>query len=338
MVSGTRKSANAYIVRSSIPIVVYQFNPWNSASAHSNDASLLLPTNVLGNKYRIMNWDSSIRPADISIVAVKNNTSVKVTLKSGGTSTYNLSKFDIQNIQLSSDSIGTYIDSNNPIAVYAGNSCTKLPQNCEGYCDHLEEQLFPTDTWGKTYFAAPSKQRGTAPDFWRIVSNEDNTTITLPSSVGGNVTLNKAGDSKLIETASAFMISANKPISVGQFLVSSMYRANHEGDPSFILSVPKEQYRDNYDFMVPSSYNDNYITIIMPKNTSLKLDNTNLNTSASKSIAGTNDYVYLIYQINPGVHHMTGSAPFGLIGYGFYPDTSYGYPIGLDLKKINNTN
>jgi hypothetical protein len=337
MLSGTSKSDKAYIIRSSIPIVVYQFNPWDSANTHTNDASLLLPTNVMGKKYRIMNWDSSYHAADFSIVGIRNNTSVKVT-SNGNTSTYNLSKFDVQNIELPSDTIGIYIESTEPVAVYAGNPCTFIPSSASCCCDHIEEQLFPTDTWGKTYYAAPSHQRGTAPDFWRIVSNEPNTTVQLPSNVGGTVVLKNAGDSKLIETTASFSISADKPISVGQFLASSLYNADHKGDPSFILSVPKEQYRDNYDFMVPSSFNENFITIIMPVNTVLTLDNATLNISGTKSITGTNDYVYYNYKIGPGIHHITGTSPFGLTGYGFYEDTSYGYPIGLDLKKINNTN
>jgi hypothetical protein len=37
------------------------------------------------------------------------------------------------------------------------------------------------------------------------------------------------------------------------------------------------------------------------------------------------------------VHKMTSSTPFGIVVYGYGKDTSYMYPGGLDLKRINDT-
>ena len=54
------------------------------------------------------------------------------------------------------------------------------------------------------------------------------------------------------------------------------------------------------------------------------------------------DYAYLM--LDKGTHRLIGDVSFGATGYGFgdarssVDDTSYGYPIGLDLKRINNTN
>jgi hypothetical protein len=75
----------------------------------------------------------------------------------------------------------------------------------------------------------------------------------------------------------------------------------------------------------------------MPNDGTLKLDGNALSTSDFKSI-GSSGFKYKYYKISAGTHNMTGNKEFGLIGYGYSPWISYLYPIGLDLKRINNTN
>jgi hypothetical protein len=146
-----------------------------------------------------------------------------------------------------------------------------------------------------------------------------------------------AGQFKEIVTPQVFEIKADKPISVGQFMAGQNYKNAGKGDPAFGLNVPHEQYRKDYYFSVPSSYSENYVTIIMPNDGTLKLDGNALSTSDFKSI-GSSGFKYKYYKISAGTHNMTGNKEFGLIGYGYSPWISYLYPIGLDLKRINNTN
>ena len=354
MVSSSGVGKYAYMVRSDNPITVYQFNPWASASAHTNDASLLLPSNVLGKRYRVNNWEVSSElgssgAASTLIIAVEDGvTNVKVTTKApvqagtglsalsvGQTTTIALQRFqslNLKSIGAHNEQIGSLIEADKKIAVYSGTRCSFVPNNIR-YCDHLEEMLFPTQAWGKNYFAVRSNPRGSTGDFWRILADEDGTQVTVPAAQGGTFTLN-AGEIKQIEATASFQITSNKPISVAQFLPGSQYSNNHIGDPSMILAVPYEQYRTDYSFMVPSSYNSNYVTVVMPKNAILTLDNTTINTSGYTEIAGTG-FKYGYIAISAGVHHMKGTEAFGLSGYGFFADTSYGYPIGLDLKVIN---
>ena len=57
---------------------------------------------------------------------------------------------------------------------------------------------------------------------------------------------------------------------------------------------------------------------------------------------GNEGYVYGFLDIDEGVHHLVGDKKFGALGYGFgnatdgTDDTSYAYPIGLNLDVINN--
>ena len=51
-------------IKSDVPIVVYQFNTMRHT--YSNDASLLVPKNGLGNVYRVLGWPTA-NPIEISM-------------------------------------------------------------------------------------------------------------------------------------------------------------------------------------------------------------------------------------------------------------------------------
>ncbi|MFH2007492.1 MAG: IgGFc-binding protein [bacterium] len=88
--SGTFVSPHAYRVVSNGPVVAYQFNP--VVQQFSNDASILIPTQALGNRYYVMGYPTAnpcgndIMPmasipdhGAVTIVGVFENTTVQVT-------------------------------------------------------------------------------------------------------------------------------------------------------------------------------------------------------------------------------------------------------------------
>ena len=107
-------------------------------------------------------------------------------LAAGGTYTTTLNAYD--NLQIASnaeaaDLSGTKIGASAPVAVFGGHQCLLIPVGY-GYCDHLEEQMMPLQTWGTEYVAARHPPRGSEGVIWRFIAAENGTTINFdPASV-----------------------------------------------------------------------------------------------------------------------------------------------------------
>lgn len=161
--TGTALTRNAFRVRSTVPIVAYQFNPLDNVSVFSNDASLLLPVTALTTRpgesrsYVVAGWpqtiantedpntdfDSDLR-AFLTIVGTTPDT--KVHLKTtervipGGPFPSGLAKnqevditlqpFDVLNLEtggFNADFTGSLIDSSAPVAVFVGSEASDAP-------------------------------------------------------------------------------------------------------------------------------------------------------------------------------------------------------------------
>ncbi len=113
------------------------------------------------------------------------------------------------------------------------------------------------------------------------------------------------------------------------------------GDPAFILAVPVEQFRDEYVFLAPQKYLQDYANIIAPTGATMVLDGTQTITVAPIPGACTDDgtcWGATTLNLSDGTHTITSSSgqPFGVVVYGYDDDVSYGYPGGLDLKDLQN--
>mgnify|MGYP006197544081 CR=1 FL=1 len=100
--------------------------------------------------------------------------------------------------------------------------------------DHIEQQLFPVESWGTSYVAAPFFNRGSN-DFvmYRLVAATDGTTVTLDPPVDGvsSFTLNR-GQYRQIVSADAFELTASNPVMLAQFMIGGQNSAAGDGDPS----------------------------------------------------------------------------------------------------------
>ncbi len=251
-----------------------------------------------------------------------------------GTPTTSDARFEYVDLSATHDLTGTVIRSDQDVAVFSGNDCTYVPYN-KLACDHLEEQLFPTKSWGKRYLLSHTDSSGKDPNIYRVVSAEDGNQITFtPASVHAPVTLG-AGKSLEVTTSEDFEVSGSGRLAVAQFMVGQTYSDENStapGDPSMALAVPTEQYRTEYRFLAPASYAQNFVNITAPTAAVVTLDGQPVAESEFKPL-GAGMKVAKV-KIQGGSHLASSPNPFGIAVYGVGDYTSYMVPGGLDLKIL----
>ena len=247
-------SQQALYLQSSIPVSVHQFNPLNDANVASNDASLMLPVNALGKHYVYLSYPLTVPRAQfdapsqfggsvepyIDIIGTEAGTTVTITspvalpgsasfsaVPANTPTNFTLNKGQLLHILAPSilhvDLSGLVVLADKPVAVLAGNRCASIPHHTE-FCDHIQQQLFPVETWGTSYYAAKFQPRGTEDDIWRVVAAQPNTTVYLTPPQGGvaEFVLN-SGEVREFRSKEDFKIAADGKIMVGQFMVGSNY-------------------------------------------------------------------------------------------------------------------
>lgn len=358
-VDGTGITNHSFRLQSDWPVVAYQFNPLNNVGVASNDASLLLPAESLGTEYIVMSWPTSPVPdvfmvppqhGYFTVVATRpGRTEVTVVptanvqagptlpaMPAGTPQTFTLQQGDVLNLEADGSNLfelqdltGTTVTASQPVAVFGGHEEAVIGGCC---ADHLEEQLFPVNTWGTRYLAVPVEPRGGSRDLWRVLASEDATEIrTLPPQADADAFVLNRGEFRDLESAEAFEVVATKPILVSQYLYSQEATEDGIGDPSQILAVPVVQYRDFYPILVPADYLEDWLTVIRPAGVEVRLDGVPIAEGLFHGFGlGTHEFAYVT--VHDGPHAVDADEPFGLVAYGYSAAVSYGYPAGLDLR------
>lgn len=325
----TALTRGAFRVTADFPVVAYQFNPLENSRVFSNDASLLKPVEALDGSYVVLGWPQTIAVTDnpdtnfsaldptnlrafLTIVGTAPDTTVKVTsttaalgspdvapLAAGGTLEMTLGLFEVLNLETEgfmADFTGSVIEASAPIAVFSGSEASDAPRFetlSERRCcaDHLEEQLDPRRTAGKSFVVphSPSRTRVVVaagatigvvpePDYIRVIaaSKEPTTvTTTLPPPYD-SVVLSTVGQWVELEAFSDFMITATAPVHVGQVTASQeaagIRRGLPGGDPSLVVIPPVEQYRTQYVFLTPDKYAFDFVSVVVPPGSRAELD------------------------------------------------------------------
>jgi hypothetical protein len=339
----------AYRIVSDLPVAAYQFNSIDTVGAASTDASLLFAAHSLASRYYTMDYTSRVAgDGFIAVAATQAATTVTIYPAAGvtGATTATLNQYDVMVVTAAAANTsltGSRVEASKPVAVFAGNRCTNVPYGMS-YCDHVEEQIFPRQAIGKYYIVGKTHARAycNPPDYLRVLADVDGTTVTFNPAVAGPWTLN-AGQWRETTITQSVEITANNPLLVGQFLRSSNgSECQNEGDPSFILQVPAAQFRPDYVFLTPTTYDTDYFDIVAPLGATVRLDGALL--TLSSTAIGASGHSLTSFVLSDGPHAILANQPVGIIVYGYggpgtiHPSTqnvSYGYAGGLDLKPIN---
>lgn len=332
---GTFESTHAYHVISTAPLIAYQFNPLENVGVFSNDASLLLPSEALSDSYLVASWPQTLAKtldattnagihlrAFLTLVGIEDGTTVDIGLSTrvlggggiraanaGETLTVQLDRFDVVNLEtdgFNADFTGTSvhaysIDGMRKVAVFTGSEASDSPRfdtlATRSCCaDHLEEQVFPEDSFGTHFVGVHTPSRSKAvdaagwdvavvlnePEYWRILASRADTVVTtnLPPPQD-RYTLGR-GENVFITTTRDFLATANNPIVLLQVPASQQATGIPStlpggerppgGDPSMIWVPPVEQWRNRYLFLVPNKYAFDTILIAAPATAHLIYD------------------------------------------------------------------
>lgn len=363
-VAGSTRSLRSFRVNTTEPVVAYQFNPLNNVNIASNDASLLLPVSAIGREYYVMSWTASaIQPAFFTVVGTAEDvTNVTIRFSSdiddgpntpagirgirrGDTRTFQIRQGEVLNFEnktrisfppVEADFTGSHVVADRPVVVFGGHSQAVIaPPGSEQSCcaDHLEQQLFPVESWGSRYLAVKAPPRGNEADVWRVMAQRPNTRIVTSPPIPGldGITLG-AGQWAQAFVTQSFEIQATEPILVGQYLLSQQADGITRtiGDPAFILAVPVERFRESYQFLTPDRYREDYVTVIRPIGVGVTLDGTAIPASEFRTF-GTNTWEFAHMRVEPGTHYVEAAEPVALMLYGYDTAVSYGVPGGLNL-------
>ncbi|MBA2663166.1 MAG: IgGFc-binding protein [Bradymonadaceae bacterium] len=357
-------SRRIFRIASDQPVIATQFGPLNNPGRlkESSDATLLLPVNALGPRYITLGW-RGIQPgtAYVDIVAASpGTTNVTVTspiklnggaagsVAAGGTTVFTIHANQVLHLvdaQGSSapilrDVSGIIVEGTQPIAVYTGARLVNIPDGPDVILagDHIEQQMFPTDTWGTTYLGVPFESRAAA-DFtiFRVLAMEDETTVTFDPPVANNTSATVLARGQFFEFKSSepVEVSADKPIQLGQYMIGGSINPSPgpgDGDPAFVLPAAIEQYRDDYVFLVPAGYRKNFVTIMAPAAEEVVLNGTPV-AAASFRTFGSGAWKFATLPITAGIHTATSNQAFGVLLHGYDYYISYAFVGGIILAE-----
>jgi hypothetical protein len=303
----------------------------NDASLLKPREALELGDDSLQTEYVVVGWPQTIAATDdpntnfdpanpinlrayLAIIGTTPGTTVRVNTKAAvvaggpvpatpvdGIIEATIGPFDVLNLEtgdFNADFTGSIIQVDHAVAVFSGSEASDAPHFttlAERRCcaDHLENQLDPLRTAGKSFAIAhnPSRTRAVRaagahlmenpePDFVRFVSASAQgatlqTSLPAPNDV---IVLPGLGSYAEVTVYGDFVAKSSDPVHVAQVMpsqdASGVPRGLPGGDPSLVIYPPTEQFRKAYVFLTPDKYVFNFVAIVAPPDANVLLDST----------------------------------------------------------------
>lgn len=364
----------SFRVTSDVEVSVYAHSQANTTS----DAFLVMPSDVLGKNYYVVSYNSDAAtdtwgrlesfstPSQFAVVATEDNTAIEIIpscpTRYNGTSTQNivlnkgecyLVQAEMAQNELNNDFTGTKINSDKPVAVFAGHQRATIPVYTDfgtSSRDVLIEQMPPLETWGKNAFLIPYAQVPDATalgtDLYRILAAYDDTEVKINGVSEALLNAGEFYEGKLLNPS---LVEADGPILVAQYKKTAQgpFTYRPSSDPFLMMIPPVEQFQNNYRFINTQAYewvsgfwekvyDAQYVAVVAPRDqiANVRLDGAAVNSNLFRDIPNT-DYAYANIRTSDGVHAIECPKEIGIYVYGFGPANSYGYVGGMSLKPFD---
>ncbi len=253
------------------------------------------------------------------------------------------------------DLTGTRIVGTNsckPFAVFSGNTATLTNSSCSAW-EHLYEQQFPIQSWGKKYLITPFKNAAQG-YIYRVLGSENNTSVVINGA--STFTVNKGGFLEFnVGNATNICVDADKPIAVAQFIkgqdcngVPMMSGSGggqvNVGDPAMLMLNPVEQTINKISYTTiassnmtgsnPAAYFVNVIT--KTANTSkVKRNGAFIGSAQFAPFSACQEYSWAMVDIAAGTHILESDSSFIAYSYGYGRAEGYAYSVGAKFDNLN---
>lgn len=320
------------------PVAVYGLNYVSLAT----DGYLGLPVEALGTEYIVQSYYNQgvsfglLLGTEFAVVGTQDCTHLSITLPNSYSGSrvpgvpYSVTVgqgdvYQLKNLVNDDDVSGTVITSDKPVAVFGAHVCDFVPFQVQS-CNHLVEELWPTQWWGTQFITMPLATRANG-DTFRILASVDGTVVNVTGAA--SVTLNRAKFAERVYDTPHF-ISSNNPIYVMQYSNGQQYDGNANSDPTMISVPPVGAFDTAYTLGTPvSAFAGNYENILVPAAAvgAVTIDGFQIPTAWYTPVPPS----YAAAQVSTlaGVHNLSSPISFGLIAYGYDNADAYGYPAGL---------
>lgn len=166
--------------------------------------------------------------------------SVKEDAK-GNEVTMTINKYDVIGTNCTVDPTGTIITSSKPVSVVSGGVCSYVPHPMMPGCDHMEDMMIPSELFG-SHFVFHELGGRPSGAIYRIIANENNTSITSTLGHGGTLQETQAADINIKETG-PMCLSTSKPVLVVLFSKGSHADIPEKfGGPFMTVVTPTERF------------------------------------------------------------------------------------------------
>ena len=318
-----------------------------SYQSFTTDGAQVLPTRSLGTGYRAQAYRglpgfADFYKSELLIVATQPATQVTITPSvntSGGHPagvpfTINLNAgetYQVQSALAALDLTGTSVVGTQqngpcrPFAVFSGSMCANVPVACPA-CDHIYEQMVPTDQWG-TAFHTIQFQNLTSYTY-RILAEQNGTQVSIDG--GAPIALNAGQNFEVNAVTNAVCITANLPVSVAQHMEG--FNCAGQGDPSMLELLPDERRSTSAFWTTVASPQlvQHAISVALPTGNiaQVTVDGSSVSAALFQAYTGCAGWSCAKIPVSPGAHRIAASGGFIAYATGTGTGESYGFPVG----------
>ncbi len=322
-----------------------------SFQSFTTDGAQVLPTRSLGTNYRAQAYRglpgfADFYKSELLIVATQPGTQVTITPSvntSGGHPagvpfTVNLNAgetYQVQSALAALDLTGTSVVGTaqngpcRPFAVFSGSMCANVPVTCPA-CDHIYEQMVPTDQWG-TLFHTVSMQNISMYTF-RVLAAQNGTQVSIDG--GAPITLNAGQNHEVNAALSAVCITANLPVSVAQHMEG--FNCAGQGDPAMLELLPDERRSTSafWSTVVSPQITTHAISVALPTTNigQLTIDGSPVSPALFTAYAGCAGWSHAKVTVSAGTHRIAAAS--GFLAYATGTGTGESYTFSVSNVSI----